>query len=65
MIIKLTKPYIIEGEIFEAGAELVISSDGENEILVEPKTEPEKEINFDLVKDEDKTVVKQEELPLE
>lgn len=65
MIIKLTKPYIIEGKIFEEGEELVISSDGENEVLVEPKTEPEKEIDFDLVKNQDTVTTKQELLPLE
>lgn len=64
MTIKLTKPYILEGRVFNEGTELVILSDGENEVVTDTPSEPENEIDFGLVS-EDKTDVKDEELPLE
>ena len=63
--IKLTKPYILEGRIFNEGTELVIASDGETEVVNETPSEPENEVDFGLVAEEDKTDVKDEELPLE
>ena len=63
--IKLTKPYILEGRIFNEGTELVIASDGETEVVNETPSEPEIEVDFGLVAEEDKTDVKDEELPLE
>lgn len=65
MTIKLTKPYILEGRIFNEGTELVIASDGENEVVNETPSEPSNEVDFGLVAEEDKTDVKDEELPLE
>ena len=65
MTIKLTKPYILEGRVFNEGDELVIVSDGENEVVTDTPSEPENEVNFGLVAEEDKTDVKDEELPLE
>ena len=65
MTIKLTKPYILEGRVFNEGDELVIVSDGENEVVTDTPSEPENEIDFGLVAEEDKTDVKDEELPLE
>lgn len=65
MTIKLTKPYILEGRVFNEGTELVILSDGENEVVTDTPSEPENEIDFGLVSKEDKTDVKDEELPLE
>lgn len=65
MTIKLTKPYILEGRVFNEGTELVILSDGENEVVTDTPSEPENEIDFGLVSEEDKTDVKDEELPLE
>ena len=65
MTIKLTKPYILEGRVFNEGTELVIVSDGENEVVTDTPSEPENEIDFGLVSEEDKTDVKDEELPLE
>lgn len=65
MTIKLTKPYILEGRVFNEGDELVIVSDGENEVVTDTPSEPENEIDFGLVSEEDKTDVKDEELPLE
>lgn len=62
--IKLTKKYILEGKIFEEGTELVIVSDGENEVVTDTPSEPQNEVDFGLVADEDKTDVKDEELPL-
>jgi hypothetical protein len=64
MTVKLTKPYILEGLRFEEGTELVIVSDGENEVVTDTPSEPQNEIDFGLVADEDKTDVKDEELPL-
>jgi len=63
--IKLTKPYILEGRIFNEGTELVIASDGETEVVNETPSEPENEVDFGLVAEEDKTDVKDKELPLE
>ena len=63
--IKLTKPYILEGRIFNEGTEFVIASDGETEVVNETPSEPENEVDFGLVAEEDKTDVKDEELPLE
>lgn len=65
MTIKLTKPYILEGRVFNEGTELVIVSDGENEVVTDTPSEPENEVDFGLVAEEDKTDVKDEELPLE
>lgn len=65
MTIKLTKPYILEGQVFNEGTELVIVSDGENEVVTDTPSEPENEVDFGLVSEEDKTDVKDEELPLE
>ena len=65
MTIKLTKPYILEGRVFNEGDELVIVSDGENEVVTDTPSEPENEVDFGLVAEEDKTDVKDEELPLE
>ena len=65
MTIKLTKPYILEGRVFNEGTELVIVSDGENEVVTDTPSEPENEIDFGLVSEEDKTDVKDDELPLE
>ena len=64
MTIKLTKPYILEGMKFEEGTELVIVSDNEDEKVTNTQSEPENEVDFGLVADEDKTDVKDEELPL-
>ena len=64
MTIKLTKPYILEGRVFNEGDELVIVSDGENEVVTDTPSEPENEVDFGLVAEEDKTDVKDEELPL-
>lgn len=64
MTVKLTKPYILEGLRFEEGTELVIVSDGENEVVTDTPSEPQNEVDFGLVADEDKTDVKDEELPL-
>lgn len=63
MIIKLTKPYILEGKIFEEGCELVIVSDGENEVVTDTQSEPNNEIDLNLVSEKDKNCVKDEELP--
>ena len=49
MIIKLTKPYILEGIKFEEGTELVIASDGETEEVNTTADEPEKEVDFGIV----------------
>lgn len=65
MTIKLTKPYILEGRVFNEGDELVIVSDGENEVVTDTPSEPENEVDFGLVAEKDKTDVKDEELPLE
>lgn len=65
MTIKLTKPYILEGRVFNEGTELVIVSDGENEVVTDTPSEPENEVDFGLVAEEDKTDIKDEELPLE
>ena len=65
MTIKLTKPYILEGKVLNEGTELVIVSDGENEVVTDTPSEPENEVDFGLVAEEDKTDVKDEELPLE
>ena len=65
MTIKLTKPYILEGQVFNEGTELVIVSDGENEVVTDTPSEPENEVDFGLVAEKDKTDVKDEELPLE
>ena len=64
MTIKLTKPYILEGRVFNEGDELVIVYDGENEVVTDTPSEPENEVDFGLVAEEDKTDVKDEELPL-
>ena len=63
--IKLTKKYILEGKVFDEGTELVIASDGENEVVNETPSESSNEVDFGLVAEEDKTDVKNEELPLE
>lgn len=65
MTIKLTKPYILEGRVFNEGTELVIVSDNEDEKVTDTPSEPKNEIDFGLVSEEDKTEVKDEELPLE
>ena len=49
MIIKLTKPYYLEGKRFEEGTELVISSDGETETVNETPSEPQNQIDLGLV----------------
>ena len=49
MIIKLTKPYILEGTKFCEGTELVIVSDGETEELNTTADESEKETDFGIV----------------
>ena len=49
MKIKLTKPYIIEGEILDEGTELVIASDGEVETVNKTPSEPENEVDFGIV----------------
>ena len=49
MKIKLTKPYIIEGEILDEGTELVIASDGEVEMVNKTPSEPENEVDFGIV----------------
>lgn len=64
MTVKLTKPYILEGLRFEEGTELVIVSDNEDEKVTDTPSEPQNEVDFGLVADEDKTDVKDEELPL-
>lgn len=53
MKIKLTKPYIIEGEILDEGTELVIASDGEVETVNKTPSEPENEVDFGIVDKED------------
>ena len=63
--IKLTKKYILEGKVFDEGTELVIVSDNEDEKVTDTPSEPENEVDFGLVAEEDKTDVKDEELPLE
>ncbi len=52
--IKLTKPYILEGVRFSEGTELVITSDGETEEVNTTADEPEKEVNFGIVPNEEK-----------
>jgi hypothetical protein len=54
MTIKLTKPYILEGIKFEEGTELVITSDGEVESVNTTADEPEKEVDFGIVPNEEK-----------
>ena len=54
MIIKLTKPYILEGMKFCEGPELVIASDGETEEVNATANEPEKEVDFGIVPNEEK-----------
>jgi hypothetical protein len=54
MTIKLTKPYILEGIKFEEGTELVIASDGETEEVNTTADEPEKEVDFGIVPNEEK-----------
>lgn len=49
MIIKLTKPYILEGVRFSEGTELVIASDSETEEVNTTADEPEKETDFGIV----------------
>ena len=63
--IKLTKKYILEGKVFDEGTELVIVSDNEDEKVTNTQSEPENEIDFGLVDNDDKTDVKDKELPLE
>ena len=59
--IKLTKPYIIEGEIIEEGTELVISSDGVDETINSTANEPtENEIDFGIVATKDTADVKED-----
>lgn len=53
--IKLTKPYILEGQILEEGTELVIASDGEKETVNETPSEPQNETDFGIVPNENKT----------
>jgi hypothetical protein len=53
MKIKLTKPYIIEGEIFNEGTEFVIASDGETETVNKTPSEPESETDFGIVDKKD------------
>ena len=54
MTIKLTKPYILEGTKFCEGTELVIASDGETEEVNTTTDEPEKEVDFGIVPNEEK-----------
>ena len=54
MTIKLTKPYILEGTKFCEGTELVIASDGETEEVNVTADEPEKEVDFGIVPNEEK-----------
>lgn len=54
MIIKLTKPYILEGMKFSEGTELVIASDGETEEVNTTDDKPEKETDFGIVPKEEK-----------
>ena len=54
MIIKLTKPYILEGIQFNEGTELIIVSDGETEEINATADEPEKEVDFGIVPNEEK-----------
>lgn len=63
--IKLTKPFILEGLILNEGTELVIASDGDNEVVVETPSEPENEVDFGIVDDKDKNDEKTDELPKE
>lgn len=63
--IKLTKKYILEGKVFDEGTELVIVSDNEDEKVTDTSSEPRNEVNFGLVDNDDKTEVKDKELPLE
>ena len=63
--IKLTKKYILEGKVFDEGTELVIVSDNEDEKVTDTPSEPENEVDFGLVNNNDKTDVKDKELPLE
>lgn len=59
--IKLTKPYIIEGEIIDEGTELVISSDGVDETINDTANEPvENEIDLGIVAKEDTSDVKED-----
>ena len=62
MKIKLTKPYIIEGEILDEGTELVIASDGEVETVNKTPSEPENEVDFGIVDKEDMNDKKVNEL---
>ena len=62
MKIKLTKPYIIEGEILDEGTELVIVSDGEVETVNKTPSEPENEVDFGIVDKEDMNDEKVNEL---
>lgn len=62
MKIKLTKPYIIEGEILDEGTELVIASDGEVETVNKTPSEPENEVDFGIVDKEDMNDEKVNEL---
>ena len=54
MIIKLTKPYILEGIRFSEGTDLVIASDGETEEVNVTADEPEREVDFGIVPNEEK-----------
>ena len=54
MTIKLTKPYILEGTKFCEGTELVIASNGETEEVNVTADEPEKEVDFGIVPNEEK-----------
>lgn len=65
MTVKLTHPLYLEGVRFEEGTELVISSDGENEVLHDTPHEPENQIDLGLVADEEKADEKIASLPLE
>lgn len=65
MVVKLTHPYILNGKRFEEGTELVIVSDGENEVLHDTPNEPENEVDFGLVADKDKADEKLNSLPIE
>ena len=62
MKIKLTKPYIIEGEILDEGTELVIVSDGEVETVNKTPSELENEVDFGIVDKEDMNDEKVNEL---
>lgn len=62
MKIKLTKPYIIEGEILDEGTELVIASDGEVETVNKTPSEPENEVDFGIVDKENMNDEKVNEL---